>query len=272
MQNEKQPPISSDSKGTLKKWLPAIALALAMHALLLIVFFNSQKSAVVDDLEVTTQTSEATTAAEDLAHEKEVLLTLIEERTLTKNEEESAKSSTDDTDSDDKKDDNKADNKEDESAKSESDTKTKENSKHSEKGGNGNSKDKKQSQNNMTQNNDQKQQNTSTSLGNSAYTPQPAINPNDAVLLPRDLPQVEHTPIIGNSTYANTAQQSQDLSDQLSSAVNEIKEQKLREIENQQQASRAAYLKNQPASAQSKTTGPEITETQTSEPATNSAN
>ncbi|SUD90251.1 hypothetical protein [Psychrobacter phenylpyruvicus] len=257
MQNEKPPSSSPDNRGTLKKWLPAIALALAIHALLLIVFFNSQKSASVDDSEVTTQASEATTDAEDLAHEKEVLLTLIEERTLTKKEEDSAESSAEDTNSDDSKDESKKE----ESAKSEIDTKAEEDSKQSE-GNNGNSKDKKQSQKNVTQNNGQKQQNTSPPLDSSAYTPQPAINPNDAVLLPRDLPQVEHTPIIGNSTYANTAKQSQDISDQLSSAVNEIKEQKLREIEKQQQASREAYLKNQPASAQ-----PEATK-----PATNSAN
>lgn len=262
MQNKKQPPISSDNKGTLKNWLPAIALALAIHLLLLIVFFNSQKSAGVDDPEVTTQTSEATTATEDLAHEKEVLLTLIEERTITKNEEESAESSTDDS---------KDGNKKDESAKSESDTKAGDDKKQSENSDSGNNKDKKQSQKNVSQDNGQKQQNTSPPLDSSVYTPQPAINPNDAVLLPRDLPQVEHSPIVGSNSYANTAQQSQDLSDQLSSAVNEIKEQKLREIENQQQASRAAYLKNQPASAQSKATGPETTEAQTSEPATNSA-
>ena len=250
MQNEKKPPTSPENKGTFKKWLPAIALALVIHALLLIVFFNSQKNAGIEESELTTQTTETATASEDLAHEKEVLLTLIEERTLTKTEEESAEKSAEDADADEsnKEESTKsesADNKEEEEEK-------KENGKNDSKS----SQDKKETQKNVTQNEGQKQQNTSPPLDSSVYTPQPAINPNDAVLLPRDLPQAEHNPVVGNNNYANTAQQSQDLSDQLSSAVNEIKEQKLREIEAQQQASRAAYLKNQPTSAQPKNTEP----------------
>ncbi|SJM71409.1 hypothetical protein [Psychrobacter piechaudii] len=254
MQNEKKLPTSPENKGTFKKWLPAIALALVIHALLLIVFFNSQKNAGIQESELNTQTTEAATASEDLTHEKELLLTLIDERTLTKTEEESAEKSAEDPATDES---NK-----DESTKSESDAnKEEEEEKEKEKKENGNSdsessQDKKETQKNVTQNEGQKQQNTSPPLDSSVYTPQPAINPNDAVLLPRDLPQAEHNPVVGNNNYANTAQQSQDLSDQLSSAVNEIKEQKLREIEMQQQASRAAYLKNQPTSAQPKNTEP----------------
>ena len=248
MQNEKKLPTSPENKGTFKKWLPAIALALVIHALLLIVFFNSQKDAGIEESELNTQTTEAATASEDLAHEKEVLLTLIEERTLTKTEEESAEKSAEDPDAEESK--------KEESTNSESDTKTEQEKKENEKNDSESSKDKKESQKNVTQNEGQKQQNTSPPLDSSAYNPQPAINPNDAVLLPRDLPQAEHNPVVGNNNYANTAQQSQDLSDQLSSAVNEIKEQKLREIEAQQQASRAAYLKNQPTSAQPKNSEP----------------
>lgn len=247
MQSEKQPPTSPQNKGTLKKWLPAIALALAIHGLLLFVFFNSQKSTDSGDSEVTTHSTEATTSSEDLEHEKEVLLTLIEERTLTKTEQESAEKDADTDES-----------KKDESTKSEDDAKTEEEveKKENEKSDSDSSKDKKESVKNVTQNEGQKQQNTRTPLDSSAYTPQPAINPNDAVLLPRDLPQVEQNPIIGNNNYANTAQQSEDFSDQLSSAVNEIKEQKLHEIEAQQQASRAAYLKNQPAPAKPRANEP----------------
>lgn len=250
MQSEKQPPTSPQNKGTLKKWLPAIALALVIHGLLLFVFFNSQKSTDSGDSEVTTHSTEATTSSEDLEHEKEVLLTLIEERTLTKTEQESAEKNAEDADTDESK--------KDESTKSENDAKTEEEveKKENEKSDIGSSKDKKESVKNVTQNEGQKQQNTSPPLDSSAYTPQPAINPNDAVLLPRDLPQVEQNPIIGNNNYANTAQQSEDFSDQLSSAVNEIKEQKLREIEAQQQASRSAYLKNQPAPAKPKANEP----------------
>lgn len=246
MQNEEKLPTSPENKGTFKKWLPAIALALVIHALLLIVFFNSQKDSSIEGSEIITQTTEAATASEDLAHEKEVLLTLIEERTLTKTEEESAEKSAEDPDTDESK--------KDESTKSKNDANTEK--KENGKSDSESSQDKKETPKNVTQNEGQKQQNTSSPLDSSAYTPQPAINPNDAVLLPRDLPQAEHNPVIGNNNYANTAQQSQDLSDQLSSAVNEIKEQKLREIEMQQQASRAAYLKNQPASAQPKNTEP----------------
>lgn len=248
MQSEKQPPTSPQNKGTLKKWLPAIALALVIHGLLLFVFFNSQKSTDSIDSEVTMHSAEATTSSEDLEHEKEVLLTLIEERTLTKTEQESAEKNTEDADTDESK--------KDESTKSEDDAKTEEEVEKNEKSDIGSSKDKKESVKNVTQNEGQKQQNTRPPLDSSAYTPQPAINPNDAVLLPRDLPQVEQNPIIGNNNYANTAQQSEDFSDQLSSAVNEIKEQKLREIEAQQQASRAAYLKNQPAPAKPKANEP----------------
>lgn len=247
MQNEEKLPTSPENKGTFKKWLPAIALALVIHALLLIVFFNSQKDSSIEGSEIITQTTEAATASEDLAHEKEVLLTLIEERT-TKTEEESAEKSAEDPDTDESK--------KDESTKSKNDANTEKEKKENGKSDSESSQDKKETPKNVTQNEGQKQQNTSSPLDSSAYTPQPAINPNDAVLLPRDLPQAEHNPVIGNNNYANTAQQSQDLSDQLSSAVNEIKEQKLREIEMQQQASRAAYLKNQPASAQPKNTEP----------------
>ena len=255
MQSEKQPPTSPQDKGTIRKWLPAIALALVIHALLLIVFFNSQKDTTANESEAITQTTETATASEDLEHEKEVLLTLIEERSST-DEEVSDEDKTDEKSDENSSDDTESGNdKKDEATKSESDSKADDAKKENDKEDKGSNKDKSEPVKSTTQNSE-KQQNTNPPLDSSAYTPQPVVNPNDAVLLPRDLPKVEQNPLIGSNDYANTAQQSQDLSDQLSSAVNEIKEQKLREIEMQQQASRAAYLKNNPAPTQSEATEP----------------
>ena len=253
MQNSQQPTpshqkYSNKQQGTFKKWLPAIALAVVIHALLLIVFFNSQKKSVPETNSAidTIKTSEAPV---DLEHEKEVLLTLIEERSTTE------KKVADEGETDEKSENKTSDDeKDDESTtQSETDAKKEAEQKESAKNDDKNAKSEptKTSARNRTST---EQQSTNMPVDNVTYMPQPQGNPNDAVLLPRDLPQAELNPRVGNNQYANTAEQSQDANDQLSNLLNDVKEQKLREIQAQQQASKAAYLKSQPAAAPTKPT------------------
>ena len=255
MQNSQQPTpshqkYSNKQQGTFKKWLPAIALAVVIHALLLIVFFNSQKKSVPEP-DSATDTIKTSEAPVDLEHEKEVLLTLIEERSTTEkkvaDEGETDEESENKT-SDDEKDDGSI-------TQSETDAKKEAEQKESAKNDDKNAKSEptKTSARNRTST---EQQSTNMPVDNVTYMPQPQGNPNDAVLLPRDLPQAELNPRVGNNQYANTAEQSQDANDQLSNLLNDVKEQKLREIQAQQQASKAAYLKSQPATAPTKPTEP----------------
>ena len=255
MQNSQQPTpshqkYSNKQQGTFKKWLPAIALAVVIHALLLIVFFNSQKKSVPEP-DSATDTIKTSEAPVDLEHEKEVLLTLIEERSTT--EKKVADEGETDEESENKTSD---DEKDDESiTQSETDAKKEAEQKESAKNDDKNAKSEptKTSARNRTST---EQQSTNMPVDNVTYMPQPQGNPNDAVLLPRDLPQAELNPRVGNNQYANTAEQSQDANDQLSNLLNDVKEQKLREIQAQQQASKAAYLKSQPATAPTKPTEP----------------
>ena len=255
MQNSQQPTpshqkYSNKQQGTFKKWLPAIALAVVIHALLLIVFFNSQKKSVPEPNSAT-DTIKTSEAPVDLEHEKEVLLTLIEERSTT--QEKVADEGETDEESENKPSD---DEKDDESiTQSETDAKKEAEQKESAKNDDKNAKSEptKTSARNRTST---EQQSTNMPVDNVTYMPQPQGNPNDAVLLPRDLPQAELNSRVGNNQYANTAEQSQDANDQLSNLLNDVKEQKLREIQAQQQASKAAYLKSQPAAAPTKPTEP----------------
>ena len=255
MQNSQQPTpshqkYSNKQQGTFKKWLPAIALAVVIHALLLIVFFNSQKKSVPEP-DSATDTIKTSEAPVDLEHEKEVLLTLIEERSTT--EKKVADEGETDEESENKTSDEE---KDDESTtQSETDAKKEAEQKESAKNDDKNAKSEptKTSARNRTST---EQQSTNMPVDNVTYMPQPQGNPNDAVLLPRDLPQAELNPRVGNNQYANTAEQSQDANDQLSNLLNDVKEQKLREIQAQQQASKAAYLKSQPATAPTKPTEP----------------
>ncbi|EGK09880.1 hypothetical protein [Psychrobacter sanguinis] len=253
MQNSQQPTpshqkYSNKQQGTFKKWLPAIALAVVIHALLLIVFFNSQKKSVPEP-DSSTDTIKTSEAPVDLEHEKEVLLTLIEERSTTE------KKVADEGETDEKSENKTSDDeKDDESTtQSETDAKKEAEQKESAKNDDKNAKSEptKTSARNRTST---EQQSTNMPVDNVTYMPQPQGNPNDAVLLPRDLPQAELNPRVGNNQYANTAEQSQDANDQLSNLLNDVKEQKLREIQAQQQASKAAYLKSQPAAAPTKPT------------------
>ena len=255
MQNPQQPTpshqkYSNKQQGTFKKWLPAIALAVVIHALLLIVFFNSQKKSVPEP-DSATDTIKTSEAPVDLEHEKEVLLTLIEERSTTE------KKVADEGETDEKSENKTSDDeKDDESTtQSETDAKKEAEQKESAKNDDKNAKSEptKTSARNRTST---EQQSTNMPVDNVTYMPQPQGNPNDAVLLPRDLPQAELNSRVGNNQYANTAEQSQDANDQLSNLLNDVKEQKLREIQAQQQASKAAYLKSQPAAAPTKPTEP----------------
>jgi len=253
MQNSQQPTpshqkYSNKQQGTFKKWLPAIALAVVIHALLLIVFFNSQKKSVPEP-DSSTDTIKTSEAPVDLEHEKEVLLTLIEERSTTE------KKVADEGETDEKSENKTSDDEKDDKSitQSETDAKKEAEQKESAKNDDKNAKSEptKISARNRTST---EQQSTNMPVDNVTYMPQPQGNPNDAVLLPRDLPQAELNPRVGNNQYANTAEQSQDANDQLSNLLNDVKEQKLREIQAQQQASKAAYLKSQPAAAPTKPT------------------
>lgn len=245
MSSQQTPRTHLQQQSTFKKWLPAILLALVIHALLLIVFFQSQKQTT--HTEPAPSIVETSAAPEDLEREKEVLLTLIEERSTTTEQtddetaEELAASEKEKVETQDKEDLTKETNSENSTINS-ANTKS--------------TSSEKESAQTTYQKQGSDSKNISAPPDNTVYATQPIGNPNDAVLLPRDLPQAELNSRIGNNSYAHTAQQSQDLSDQLSSAVNEIKEQKLREIEAQQQASKAAYLKSLPSQTQTKNSEP----------------
>ncbi|WP_019673541.1 hypothetical protein [Psychrobacter lutiphocae] len=62
-----------------------------------------------------------------------------------------------------------------------------------------------------------------------SYPSQPASNPYDHVLLPRDIP-ASNQRSASSPNLTEEAQAAQQLSDQLSDVINEVKEQKLREI------------------------------------------
>ena len=255
MQNSQQPTpshqkYSNKQQGTFKKWLPAIALAVVIHALLLIVFFNSQKKSVPEP-DSATDTIKTSEAPVDLEHEKEVLLTLIEERSTTE------KKVADEGETDEKSENKTSDDEKDDESTTQSETDAKKEAEQKESAKNDDKNAKSEPTKTSAQNRASvQQQSTNMPIDNVTYAPQPQGNPNDAVLLPRDLPQAELNSRIGNNQYADTAEQSQDANDQLSKLLNDVKEQKLREIQAQQQASKAAYLKSQPATAPTKPTKP----------------
>lgn len=258
MQNSQQPTpshqkYSNKQEGTFKKWLPAIVLAVVIHGLLLIVFFNSQKKSVPEP-DSSTDTIKTSEAPVDLEHEKEVLLTLIEERSITEKngaDEGETEEESENKTSDDGKDKESTTQSETDAKDAKREAEQKESAKNDDK--NAKSEPTKTSAQNRAS---VQQQSTNMPIDNVTYAPQPQGNPNDAVLLPRDLPQAELNSRIGNNQYADTAEQSQDANDQLSKLLNDVKEQKLREIQAQQQASKAAYLKSQPATAPTKPTKP----------------
>ena len=255
MQNSQQPTpshqkYSNKQQGTFKKWLPAIALAVVIHALLLIVFFNSQKKSVPEP-DSATDTIKTSEAPVDLEHEKEVLLTLIEERSTTE------KKGADEGETDEESENKTSDDEKDDGSTTQSETDAKKEAEQKESAKNDDKNAKSEPTKTSAQNRASvQQQSTNMPIDNVTYAPQPQGNPNDAVLLPRDLPQAELNSRIGNNQYADTAEQSQDANDQLSKLLNDVKEQKLREIQAQQQASKAAYLKSQPATAPTKPTKP----------------
>lgn len=225
------------------KWLPAILLALVIHGALLAFFLNSQKNTPVETT-ATPEKVETFKVPIDLENEKEVLLTLIEERTTAEKQklaqqnkegEEDNKSTDQNTeDQQNEKDATKAQaNKQNNSENESSDNKQAASKPEPEKAPN---KAPTQQQN--------------SGLDNTGYMPPAQVNPNDQVLLPRDIPQAEQNIIAQNNRYTDTAEQSEDINDKLSSMVNEIKEQKLRKIEAQRQASKEAYLKNHPAASE----------------------
>ncbi len=255
MQNSQQPTpshqkYSNKQQGTFKKWLPAIALAVVIHALLLIVFFNSQKKSVPEP-DSATDTIKTSEAPVDLEHEKEVLLTLIEERSTTE------KKGADEGETDEESENKTSDDEKDDGSTTQSETDAKKEAEQKESAKNDDKNAKSEPTKTSAKNRASvQQQSTNMPIDNVTYAPQPQGNPNDAVLLPRDLPQAELNSRIGNNQYADTAEQSQDANDQLSKLLNDVKEQKLREIQAQQQASKAAYLKSQPTTAPTKPTEP----------------
>lgn len=78
---------------------------------------------------------------------------------------------------------------------------------------------------------------------NNRYTDPTKANPNERLLLAGDLPQAEAHGLAEEKGFKSTAQEVEALNDKLGRMVDEVKEQKLKEIDAQQQASKAAYLR-----------------------------
>ena len=243
MQSPTPPPNTPKKNSPFIKWLPAILLALIIHGVLIYFFLNSQKNTTT---ETTADSNETSAEAIDLNNEQEVLLTLQEE-TNSSEKEQLTNQDKEGEEKEDKTAEQKAEDQQSEENNAQAKADTKEDSE-SEKDitANNGAGSKPNQANNQNRAPAQQQP---LPMDNSSYLPPAQPNPNDQVLLPRDLPKAEQKLRGQNDEYAETAEQSEDLSDQLSSIVNDVKEQKLRQIEAQQRASKEAYLSNQPAAS-----------------------
>lgn len=250
MQSPTPPPNTPKKNSPFRKWLPAIVLALLIHGVLIYFFLDSQKDTTTEAA-ANTDNTEISAESINVNNEEEVLLTLQEESYSSKKEQVANQ----DKEDEEKEEKTVAQSIEDKQSEEESAQEKAAINKNSDlvkditdKNNNIENKGSGSKPNQAGNQNRAPTQQQPLPVDNPSYLP-PAqqTNPNDQVLLPRDLPKAEQKVLDQNADYAKTAEQSEDLSDQLSAIVNDVKEQKLRQIEAQQRASKEAYLSNQPA-------------------------
>lgn len=229
-----------------KKWLPAISLAVVIHLILIAVVMNSQKQTVItaDDSLVSTPTTNVEAALindDELLNDTEVLTTLSDTKIIEKTTQstdkagDQAQNKQADQDTDSAQSGASQGNSASNIDKASSNTNTDSTSPAL------------QAKANKTSQIDNANTNTTATYSSASSEP-PYLEKNtssasDQLLLSRDLPQAEAHGLAEEKGFKSTAQEVEALNDKLGRMVDEVKEQKLKEIDAQQQASKAAYLR-----------------------------
>lgn len=229
-----------------KKWLPAISLAVVIHLILIAVVMNSQKQTVItaDDSLVSTPTTNVEAALindDELLNDTEVLTTLSDTTIIEKTTQstdkagDQAQNKQADQDTDSAQSGASQGNSASNIDKASSNTNTDSTSPAL------------QAEANKTSQIDNANTNTAATYSSASSEP-PYLEKNtssasDQLLLSRDLPQAEAHGLAEEKGFKSTAQEVEALNDKLGRMVDEVKEQKLKEIDAQQQASKAAYLR-----------------------------
>lgn len=231
-----------------KKWLPAISLAVVIHLILIAVVMNSQKQTVItaDDSLVSTPTTNVEAALvndDELLNDTEVLTTLSDTTIIEK--------TTQSTDKAGDQAQNKQADQDTDSATQQSGASQGNSASNIDKASSNTNTDSTspalQAEANKTSQIDNANTNTTATYSSASSEP-PYLENNtssasDQLLLSRDLPQAEAHGLAEEKGFKSTAQEVEALNDKLGRMVDEVKEQKLKEIDAQQQASKAAYLR-----------------------------
>uniref|UniRef100_A5WGA0 Uncharacterized protein n=1 Tax=Psychrobacter sp. (strain PRwf-1) TaxID=349106 RepID=A5WGA0_PSYWF len=231
-----------------KKWLPAISLAVVIHLILIAVVMNSQKQTVItaDNSLVSTPTTNVEAALindDELLNDTEVLTTLSDTTIIEK--------TTQSTDKAGDQAQNKQADQDTGSATQQSGASQGNSASNIDKASSNTNTDSTspalQAKANKTSQMDNANTNTTATYSSASSEP-PYLEKNtssasDQLLLSRDLPQAEAHGLAEEKGFKSTAQEVEALNDKLGRMVDEVKEQKLKEIDAQQQASKAAYLR-----------------------------
>ena len=238
--------MSAKNFDKFKKWLPAISLAVVIHLILIAVVMNSQKQTVItaDNSLVSTPTTNVEAALindDELLNDTEVLTTLSDTKIIEKTTQstdkagDQAQNKQADQDTDSAQSGASQGNSASNIDKASSNTNTDSTSPAL------------QAEANKTSQMDNANTNTTATYSSASSEP-PYLEKNtssasDQLLLSRDLPQAEAHGLAEEKGFKSTAQEVEALNDKLGRMVDEVKEQKLKEIDAQQQASKAAYLR-----------------------------
>ncbi|UNK04836.2 hypothetical protein MN210_11820 [Psychrobacter raelei] len=231
-----------------KKWLPALSLAVVIHLILIAVVMNSQKQTVItaDNSLVSTPTTNVEAALindDELLNDTEVLTTLSDTKIIEK--------TTQSTDKAGDQAQNKQADQDTGSATQQSGASQGNSASNIDKASSNTNTDSTspalQAEANKTSQMDNANTNTTATYSSASSEP-PYLEKNtssasDQLLLSRDLPQAEAHGLAEEKGFKSTAQEVEALNDKLGRMVDEVKEQKLKEIDAQQQASKAAYLR-----------------------------
>ncbi|WP_201543892.1 hypothetical protein [Psychrobacter sp. H7-1] len=240
--------MSAKNFDKFKKWLPAISLAVVIHLILIAVVMNSQKQTVItaDNSLVSTPTTNVEAALvndDELLNNAEVLTTLSDTKIIEK--------TTQSTDKAGDQAQNKQADQDTDSATQQSGASQGNSASNIDKASSNTNTDSTspalQAEANKTSQIDNANTNTNTTYSSASSEP-PYLEKNtssasDQLLLSRDLPQAEAHGLAEEKGFKSTAQEVEALNDKLGRMVDEVKEQKLKEIDAQQQASKAAYLR-----------------------------
>lgn len=246
--------MQSKKRAQLKKWLPAILLAVALHAVVFVLFLNNQKAA-----------NNASDNSNSTATSAPINIELSEsEKTLT--ETQMTGLSTDE-DSDSASTDVSEDSKKEDVAEQDSEDSSSEKAMAAKEA----TQRQKELQQQKTENkargsaqdirltaNERQAENTNSPLAdgapindNARYENTPntsangnARNPNDRLLLTRDIPRSQAAGLNEDKQYHDSAKEIEEINEKLSATINRVKEQKMQEIHARQEKEKAALLKD----------------------------